>query len=447
MNISGEHNQHHHSYAVGQTVRMVPKPIVHHVARWGDDRWAQASWSALAPGGTAAHRSQLGQPIDGRFVIAADATNPTAPSMTHGAYDEGVRAATWAAHVAKASSVVVIGAGFAGLGAASTLRDLGVSVVVLEARDRIGGRAHSVDLGDGVVADAGAAWLQQWPTNSLARLAEQWGIATVSTDFHRPLTAAPDGPVGDLDAAIAAIRVACLASPADASLAEALAPYLAELSPDDRRAAQHALDMEIDLENGASHDQLSAHGVFSEPGVGVDDRWLPGGYTQLQQRLAVGVDIRLGHAVRDITWDADGVSVDGHRADVCICTIPVWLLPEVHMSPGLTEQHRDALAHLTPVVVEKVILRFEERWWPSSESGYLRWCDTPASWGEWLDLTNGTGAPMVAGLIAGDAVTRRHRGRTDEEVATDVAAALAGLARAVGGRVESERIGGHLHEA
>ena len=117
------------------------------------------------------------------------------------------------------------------------------------------------------------------------------------------------------------------------------------------------------------------------------------------------------------------------------------------MSPGLTEQHRDALAHLTPVVVEKVILRFEERWWPSSESGYLRWCDTPASWGEWLDLTNGTGAPMVAGLIAGDAVTRRHRGRTDEEVATDVAAALAGLARAVGERVESERIGGHLHEA
>ena len=67
--------------------------------------------------------------------------------------------------------------------------------------------------------------------------------------------------------------------------------------------------------------------------------------------------------------------------------------------------------------VEKVILRFDDRWWPRSPSGYLRWYDEEPSWGEWLDLTDGSGAPTVAGLIAANAIDRWHRGRPDEEVA------------------------------
>lgn len=72
------------------------QPLAWHVARWGDEQYSGGSWSALAPGGSAEHRATLGRPIDGRLVIAGDATNPTAPSMTHGAHDEGVRAARWA---------------------------------------------------------------------------------------------------------------------------------------------------------------------------------------------------------------------------------------------------------------------------------------------------------------------------------------------------------------
>ncbi|MEQ1699845.1 MAG: FAD-dependent oxidoreductase, partial [Ilumatobacteraceae bacterium] len=66
-------------------------PIAWHVARWGDDARTIGSWSALAPGASPADRAALGRPIDGRVVLAGDATNPVAPSMTHGAFDEGVR--------------------------------------------------------------------------------------------------------------------------------------------------------------------------------------------------------------------------------------------------------------------------------------------------------------------------------------------------------------------
>lgn len=368
-------------------------------------------------------------------MLAGDATNPVAPSMTHGAFDEGVRAAEWALNEVGARRVAVLGAGFAGLGAAHHLADRDVEVVVLEARDRVGGRAHSVDVA-GVRADAGAAWLQQGPTNTLARLAEQWSIPTIATDFHSPLAAAPDGAVGEVAAALELLASEAAAAPWEASLADVVPAHLSRLAPPARRAAQQAIDLDIDLENGAPHDRLSAHGVFAEPGVGVADRWLPAGYEQLLVRLAAGLDIRLGSAAAAVEWNEHGVRVvqaggSDLLADCCICTIPAWLVPELALRPGLPDAHLDALAHLTVGTVEKVILRFSDRWWPVSPSGYLRWYDVPSSWGEWLDLTDGVGSPTVAGLIAGDAVHRRHRGRTDDEVAADATSALAAWSAAV----------------
>jgi monoamine oxidase len=399
------------------------QPSEWHVARWGDEPFSRGSWSALAPGGTSADRAVLGSPIDGRLVLAGDATNPVAPSMTHGAHDEGVRAARWAIDEVGARRVVVIGAGFAGLAAARLLHDAGVSCTVLEARNRIGGRAHSVALG-GAVADAGAAWLQQYPTNSLARRAEQLGLTTVSTDFHAPLAAAAGGVVGDVPAALARIATVAVAAEPGASLAEVLPAHLESLSPADRLAARHAVDLDIDLENGVSHDRLSARMVLEEPGVGVGDRWLPGGYGQLQAHLARALDIRLSSPVRRIEWGANFVQVDDLKAECCICTIPVWLVSELDLVPGLPPTHRAALAKLSVGLVEKVLLCFDERWWPADGNGYLRWYDDPATWGEWLDLTDGAGRPMVAALIAGDAVRRRHHGRDDREVAMDAAGAL-----------------------
>src|ERR1044071_1750535 len=57
----------------------------------------------------------------------------------------------------------VIGAGYSGLSAALRLKQTGKSVVVVEARDRVGGRIFSHHLSDGTTFDVGGAWVSDWP--------------------------------------------------------------------------------------------------------------------------------------------------------------------------------------------------------------------------------------------------------------------------------------------
>lgn len=79
--------------------------------------------------------------------------------------------------------VAIIGAGAAGLGAARTLEGSGLSVIVLEARDRIGGRAHTIMAAPGIPFDLGCEWLHSADKNDFVGIARQLGFAV---DTKRP---------------------------------------------------------------------------------------------------------------------------------------------------------------------------------------------------------------------------------------------------------------------
>ncbi len=76
--------------------------------------------------------------------------------------------------------VAIVGAGFAGLTAAIKLQRHGKSVMVLEARNRVGGRAHNHHLGGGEISEAGATFVG--PTQDhILRLAERFGVRKFAT--------------------------------------------------------------------------------------------------------------------------------------------------------------------------------------------------------------------------------------------------------------------------
>ena len=84
------------------------------------------------------------------------------------------------------AEVIVIGAGYAGLGAARELSRRGVEVLVLEARDRVGGRTH-VKQFMGKPFDYGGAWIVGGTGNPLIALQEEYGLRPAPTGSHHPI--------------------------------------------------------------------------------------------------------------------------------------------------------------------------------------------------------------------------------------------------------------------
>lgn len=114
-----------------------------------------------------------------------------------------------------------------------------------------------------------------------------------------------------------------------------------------------------------------------------------------------------------------GLAID-HRADAVIVTAPVNVLAAdvIQFEPPLPTTHRTALEHLGMGRVEKVILRFDERFWPEHASGYYRiHGPDEGSVSEWLDATSADGKPTLVGLFAGPWLDSLWA-RSDAEIAS-----------------------------
>lgn len=103
-----------------------------------------------------------------------------AAAAATGALLAGAPAADAKRTIARQADVLVIGAGLAGLSAASDLVRAGHSVAVLEARDRVGGRTLNHPVGDGEVIEVGGEWVGPGQDRILAR-AKEFGIKTFKT--------------------------------------------------------------------------------------------------------------------------------------------------------------------------------------------------------------------------------------------------------------------------
>lgn len=346
--------------------------------------------------------------------------------------------------------VVVIGAGIAGLVAARLLRAAGVEVVVLEARDRIGGRLHTVELA-GAAVDLGAAWIHGRTDNPVAAMADGYGVATRPHPYE-PLSLwdAIEGRFADdaeLEAALAREDGLLAAIPslqaklgAQASMQDAVDAHLAALALDPRAAryARMILEqylLEVDYGGPAARTSLA---IFDEDEFyGYDDHVVVGGYRSLLTPLADGLDIRLSSPVLRVAYDAAGVRVETAPGEVftgdrAIVTVPLGVLQAgaIAFEPALPAAKRDAIARLEMGSLEKVILRWESAFWPSTaDSAWLHLGATRGAFPLIVDLSAHAGAPTLA-LLHGGARAREALDTLDD--AALVADAVATLGAALG---------------
>jgi monoamine oxidase len=248
--------------------------------------------------------------------------------------------------------VVVVGAGFAGLAAALALHDRGAEVVVLEARDRVGGRVWSRELPSGAVVEMGAEFILPGD-ETIRAVAARLGLQL----FPKGTTYGDREPRGGIGVARPEL-VAAYTEVASAARDGRLGPgsvvdALGRLPMTD--GAREAIRARIEVSTAYRADDQAAS-VLAEAGTGVGDfatHSIAGG----NQRVAVEIAARLGAAIRlntvveQVAWsaaDAAPVSVraagDTIEADTVVVAVPANVIDRIAFEPPLPEAKRRALA-------------------------------------------------------------------------------------------------------
>ncbi|MCA9539374.1 MAG: FAD-dependent oxidoreductase [Myxococcales bacterium] len=374
-----------------------------------------------------------------RGLLRALAAALAAPALA--GCSGGPRAASAGAKpVGETRSVIVVGAGIAGLAAAQRLIARGVErVVVLEARDRIGGRLHSVTR-DGMTYDMGASWLHGIDSNPLVALVDDLGLRRVvtdydaRTDYDRSGREVDDDYEDRLTALLEAIEALAEAGP-DRSLREVFDEALRRsgASATEAEIMRYALNVEVECEFGASADALSAQ-CFDE-GVEYegDDAIIPAGYSRLAESLAAGLDVRLGQVVTAVEVLDGGVEITANGevflADRAIITLPHGVLQAgvVEFSPVLSSAKLRAIGRLHSGLLQKVWLRFDEAFWhEAGDDVFIGYRGGDGRFEEWLDLSavpGLEGTPVLLALNAGT-VAEAYEAMTDDAIVADAMQAL-----------------------
>ena len=278
--------------------------------------------------------------------------------------------------------VAVIGAGVSGLSAARNLADHGLSVIVLEARDRVGGQLYTDHTFSSVPVELGAGLIHGRDAYTW-ELVEEAGAETVQVRAGNGVpepVPTPEPPRDDEDAAA----------------------YLRRMGVPEDRWPPVSIDNES-LERWSAV-WMREYGLFDWWSVPRENFRVVGGYDSLLPPLSHDLDIRLGHAVRRVRWSGRGVvldvsgsgnaSTDGPgggsgggievRADRCVITLPIGVLKagDVAFEPELPSDHRDAVGALDRTDALKLVYEFDRAVFPADEdalgwdedSGFVFWC-------------------------------------------------------------------------
>ncbi|HEX6689613.1 MAG TPA: NAD(P)/FAD-dependent oxidoreductase [Burkholderiales bacterium] len=264
--------------------------------------------------------------------------------------------------------VIVVGAGAAGLAAADALARAGRSVLVLEARDRIGGRCWTRRMpGLPAPVELGAEFIHGAAESTLSLLARAGVPGVDSTRTQRFVRGRRLVEGNAFIEAQKAVRHAAVLRKHDLSFADFLSTQ--ELSPQTRLLAT----MMVQGFDAADPARVSAREIVEEWGSGAlgSSQMRPqGGYGPLLQSLVSDAfTLGLRTKVKEIHWKRGSVEINGVHARKAIITLPLGVLKSgaVRFLPDLNKQR--AMQGLASGPVIRVAMRFREQFWQERVPG------------------------------------------------------------------------------
>lgn len=347
--------------------------------------------------------------------------------------------------------IIVVGAGMAGLSAARALHDSGQNVVVVEARDRIGGRTFTDTVGNAAV-DLGGAWLHGVGDTPLRAVVDKAGLGI------SPHSLLPDGVYdAQSDARLNFVELVQIQAiingfdPDDlevsrkpgASVADGIEEYVASLALDPLASARARFALESIYSGAAGRIDRQ---LLNEPDVEwpydqtfgeVDegDFVIEGGYRMLVDFLASDLDIRINDPVRQITRGEDSVVVttarESFRGTHVILTVPLGVLKAdaIAFEPALPDEKLRAIERVGFGVFEKVVLCYSEKFWDGKigVSAYFAGLGPDRAFPLLIDMTEFAGAPTIVCLYSGQFGQVAQESLDDEALVAGTKAAIDAL--------------------
>jgi len=337
------------------------------------------------------------------------------------------------------ADVLVIGAGIAGLRAAEVLVAAGRRVIVLEARDRLGGRIYT-DRSWGVPVELGASWIHGVQNNPIATLATAKGITAQATDYESVMygaagTRLPGDALDALESQVAdLVEAGRQGSPDnDEPLRTALDRAIAAADLDPAELLNVEMGITESIEHEYATDAVNLSATNFDDGAREDggDALLPGGYDQVVAAVADGLDVRFGHVVSSVDTSGDRAVVvtsqGNFDAGAVVVTVPLGVLKagSIQFAPALSEPKSTAIARLGMGALSKTCLRFESQFWPD-DAELIDIVPAASRRGQWVESLSLTGLVDVPALMMFNAgkFARAVETMTDAEVIASASSAL-----------------------
>lgn len=323
--------------------------------------------------------------------------------------------------------VLLIGAGIAGLSAASFLREAGVDCVVLEARDRVGGRIHTVAAGESWF-EAGASWIHGPTDNPLVALAEAAGVKTVYDDSDDLRLYDTEGEAWtDKSVRKAERRLNKALRKLEGQSDESLETVLHRQFPEEMDSPlwRWMIPSFVEFDLGGDAREMSSVHFSDDDEFSGGDLIVTNGYGRVPDFLAEELDVRLNTVVSAIEYGEGGVAVhtvsgETFRSDRVIVTLPLGVLQsgDVTFTPALPESHTAAIHQLAMGTVNKVYLRWAEPFWDKEQPYFGMTTKGRGLFNYFRNSHPVTGEPVLITYAFGEAA--RHCERMTDAAVEDI---------------------------
>ena len=292
----------------------------------------------------------IGSPLTRRGALAGSLATTALPA--------------WAQDIPANPDVAIVGAGAAGLSAARSLIEGGLSVMVLEARDRIGGRAWTESDTFGIPFDHGCSWLHTATRNPFKPMADEWGYTTLYHDNAEEVVFVGDRRALVNEESAYGRAGSALNSAVSSAGRRGEDVSAASVSPRDlpwietSEAKFGPMLMGMDLEDFSCADLWGMES--SKPNYMIRE-----GFGTLVSRFGRGIPVKLGTPVERIRWGGKDVALETPagtvRARACIITASTGVLGAgtIAFDPPLPVWKQEAIAHVPMGLLAKIPLQFK----------------------------------------------------------------------------------------